>query len=74
MPFNYEIGQRSQDLEPLFYENGMLYITKSALINNNKIISDNAFPFQVNHIFASLDIDTQDDFEYANYLVNKFKK
>lgn len=74
VPFNYEIGQRSQDLEPLFYENGLLYITKSTLINNNKIISDNAFPFQVNHIFASLDIDTQDDFEYANYLVNKFKK
>ncbi|MFT4802597.1 MAG: CMP-N-acetylneuraminic acid synthetase, partial [Flavobacteriaceae bacterium] len=27
VPFNYEFGQRSQDLEPLFFENGLLYIT-----------------------------------------------
>ena len=30
-PFNYSIGQRSQDLEPLFFENGLLYITKTKL-------------------------------------------
>jgi CMP-N-acetylneuraminic acid synthetase len=25
-PYNYTIGQRSQDIEPLFFENGLLYI------------------------------------------------
>lgn len=71
IPFNYEIGQRSQDLEPLFYENGLLYISKANLIMEHKIISSEAFPFEVNHPFASVDIDTQDDFEYADYLINK---
>jgi N-acylneuraminate cytidylyltransferase len=71
IPFNYEIGQRSQDLEPLFYENGLLYISKANLIMENKIISNEAFPFEVIHPFASVDIDTQDDFEYADYLINK---
>ena len=72
-PFNYEIGQRSQDLEPLYFENGLLYISKSKLILQDKIISEDAFPMLVNHIFANVDIDTQDDFDYAEYLLNKFK-
>jgi len=68
IPFNYEIGQRSQDLEPLFFENGLLYITKSEKILNDIIISKDAFPFEINHIFASVDIDKQEDFDYAQYL------
>ncbi|TRX41253.1 acylneuraminate cytidylyltransferase family protein [Flavobacterium restrictum] len=70
-PFNYSFGQRSQDLEPLYFENGLLYITKAAFILEHKIITENAFPLEVNHIFASVDIDTQDDFEYATYLIKK---
>ena len=68
-PFNYEIGQRSQDLEPLYFENGLLYITKAKTILEDKIISENAFPYTVNHIFASIDIDTKQDFDYAAYLL-----
>ena len=71
VPFNYEIGQRSQDLDPLYFENGLLYITKARAILDNKIITENAFPYLVNHIFASVDIDTQDDFDYAGYLLGK---
>jgi CMP-N-acetylneuraminic acid synthetase len=71
IPFNYEIGQRSQDLEPLFFENGLLYITKAALIMENIIIAENAFPFKIDSIFADVDIDTQDDFDYAEYLYQK---
>jgi CMP-N-acetylneuraminic acid synthetase len=72
-PFNYSIGQRSQDLEPLFFENGLLYITKASLILGDKIISKNAFPFEVNHIFAKVDIDTPEDLDYAEYLFQKLK-
>ncbi|MHC0447315.1 acylneuraminate cytidylyltransferase family protein [Flavobacterium sp. 3-218] len=71
IPFNYSIGQRSQDLEPLYFENGLLYITKKTLILNDIIISENALPFKVNHIFAQVDIDTQDDLDYARYLYLK---
>lgn len=72
-PFNYSIGQRSQDLEPLFFENGLLYITKASLILNDIIISENAFPFEVNHIFAQVDIDTPEDLDYAKYLFQNNK-
>ncbi|WP_281228104.1 cytidylyltransferase domain-containing protein [Flavobacterium aquiphilum] len=71
IPFNYEIGQRSQDLEPLFFENGLLYITKVSLILKDIIISEDAFPFEVNHIFAQVDIDTLEDLDYAKYLFQK---
>lgn len=69
IPFNYTIGQRSQDLEPLFYENGLLYISKTKLILEDKILSENAFPLEMNHIFATVDIDDQNDFDYAEYLL-----
>lgn len=71
VPYNYEIGQRSQDLEPLYFENGLLYISKSKTILEGTIISENAVPFIVNHIFANVDIDTQEDFDYAEYLFLK---
>ena len=74
IPFNYKIGQRSQDLEPLFYENGLLYISKAKLILEDKIISENAFPFITDCSFAKIDIDTQEDFDYAEYLFNKHIK
>ncbi|MBG6109802.1 N-acylneuraminate cytidylyltransferase [Flavobacterium sp. CG_9.10] len=71
IPYNYSIGQRSQDLEPLYFENGLLYVTKANLIREGKIVSENSAPYEVNHIFATVDIDTQDDLDYAEYLINK---
>lgn len=70
-PFNYAVGQRSQDLEPLYFENGLLYLSSAALIRNNKILSEDAFPLPVSHIFAQVDIDTQDDLDYARYLITR---
>lgn len=69
IPFHYKLGQRSQDLEPLYFENGLLYITKASLILQDIIISETSYPLQVNHIFANVDIDTQEDLDYANYLI-----
>jgi N-acylneuraminate cytidylyltransferase len=69
IPFHYEIGQRSQDLEPLYFENGLLYITKASLILLDSIISETAYPFEVNSVFANVDIDSQADLDYAEYLI-----
>lgn len=74
VPFNYRIGQRSQDIEALYFENGLLYITKADLILEDIIIAEKAFPFEVDHIFANVDIDTQEDFDYAKYLYHKHIK
>ncbi|WP_426095712.1 cytidylyltransferase domain-containing protein [Flavobacterium sp. DSR2-3-3] len=70
-PFNYTIGQRSQDLDPLYFENGLLYIIRAESIKKGRIISDNSTPYEVNHIFANVDIDTQEDLDYANFLIKK---
>ena len=72
LPFNYELGQRSQDLESLYFENGLLYISSAKLILEGKIISENAIPFIVEHPFAHVDIDIQSDFDYAEYLYEQF--
>lgn len=71
-PYNYEIGQRSQDLEPLFYENGLLYITQTKLILEGTIISNNAFPLEIKHIFSTVDIDTLDDMNHAKYILQNY--
>ncbi len=71
IPYNYTFGQRSQDLEPLYFENGLLYICKAKLIMNNTIISENALPYIIDESFPIVDIDTLVDFEYASYLLNK---
>jgi N-acylneuraminate cytidylyltransferase len=71
IPFNYIMGQRSQDLEPLYFENGLLYITKSSLIMNDCILGDNNFPFIVDHPYASVDIDTEEDLLYAEFILKQ---
>ncbi len=69
IPFNYKPGQRSQDLEPLYFENGLLYIAKATLIEKGELINENSYPLVMEHPFAKVDIDTQDDFDYATYLL-----
>lgn len=73
IPYNYEMGQRSQDLEPLYFENGLLYISKAAIIKNGEILGKKNFPFIVDHPFAGVDIDEQVDLEYAEFLLKKME-
>lgn len=73
LPLNYEIGQRSQDLEPLFFENGLLYISKSTLVLKDVLLSENAYPYEISHPFAKIDIDTQEDLDYATWILNHYK-
>lgn len=68
IPKNYNFGERSQDLEPLFFENGLLYITKVDSIKKGVIITKDNFGFVVDHAYAHVDIDTQSDFDYALFL------
>ncbi|MCA0131972.1 acylneuraminate cytidylyltransferase family protein [Winogradskyella alexanderae] len=72
IPYTYKMGQRSQDLEPLYFENGLLYISKTELILNNQILGHKNYPFIVNHPFASVDIDTQEDLNYAEFVAKTY--
>jgi len=68
-PVNYHFGQRSQDMETWYYENGLLYISSKETCLAEKVITDNAYPFVVDHIFGEIDIDTLDDFRKAEYFM-----
>ena len=72
IPFNYEMGQRSQDLEPLYFENGLLYITKASFILNDVILAENNCPFIVNHPYAKVDIDNEEDFKLAEFILQNY--
>lgn len=71
IPWNYKFGQRSQDLEPLYYENGLLYITKKDLILEERIMGETMYPFVIDHIYGTIDIDNLEDFKLAEYYYNK---
>lgn len=69
MPWNYHYGQRSQDMEPLYYENGLLYISSKELLLSGRIRGDQLYPMVVDHIFGEVDIDTRDDMKYAEFVL-----
>jgi len=71
-PYSYEFGQRSQDLEPLYYENGLLYLCSYELAKNGKLISENPTAMIIEHPFASVDIDTELDWKWAELISKEY--
>lgn len=72
-PYNYTFGQRSQDIQPLYFENGLIYITSPELIKQGLIFGPNHTTILVDHPFAQVDIDTAEDLEYARYVAAHFR-
>ena len=73
-PSNYSVGQRMQDIDPDYFENGLIYITKISSINQKKILTDDAFPLVIDDVFASVDIDEPSDMLFAEFLINNTLK
>lgn len=70
IPENYVPGQRMQDLEPRYYENGVLYITHVAAINRGTVITEDVYPLVTNHFGDLIDIDEPEDLILAQALIN----
>jgi CMP-N-acetylneuraminic acid synthetase len=68
-PTNYFPGQRSQDLEKFYFENGLLYITKCKSILLGEIITEDVYPLVCNDIESKVDIDYLEDFVFAEFLL-----
>jgi CMP-N-acetylneuraminic acid synthetase len=74
-PCSYHLEERSQDLEKLYYENGLVYISKiSTLIDQQSIFGKRIYPYIVEGIFGDVDIDTLADFELAGLIFEKYKQ
>ena len=59
-----------QEYKPSYFPNGAIYVFNYELIRNNLYYSDNSYA----HIMPrhrSVDIDTLEDFKYAEFLFNK---
>jgi N-acylneuraminate cytidylyltransferase len=72
-PLTYAPGQRSQDMAPYYYENGLVYITKTnVIIEQDDIFGKKIKTFIVSSPFADIDIDTREDFDWAEFVGKKY--
>lgn len=73
VPYNYTFGQRSQDIESLYTENGLLYITKASKIRDGIILAQHNKMLVVHDELPIIDIDTEADFKNAVVYYNNLK-
>lgn len=59
-----------QEEKPTYFPNGAIYIFKRELIEQELYYTDNSFAYIMDRK-DSVDIDTIDDFEYAEFLLSK---
>ena len=70
LPENYNIGQRHQDLENLYFENGLIYISrKNCILNDKEYITKDVYPFLSNEIGSHVDIDYEEDLKFAELIL-----
>ena len=65
--FDNKLDNR-QDNRTSYYPNGAIYIFKTKLILKRTYFSENTFAFIMSRL-RSIDIDTLDDFNYAEYIL-----
>lgn len=66
------LNKRSQELPKYYQVNGVLYIAKlSSLLHYKSFYSSETFAYNIDQKFA-IDIDTNLDFEYAEFIINKY--
>jgi CMP-N-acetylneuraminic acid synthetase len=68
-PTNYKPGQRMQDIEPDYFENGLIYITKIDSIQQKEIITLDVFPLLIDDEESLVDIDELKDMLFAEFLL-----
>lgn len=73
-PENYSFGQRSQEIENRYYENGLLYIINIELAKNGELFPEELFPYVIDSIHGTVDIDEEEDLEYAKIILELLKK
>jgi len=75
LPMNYKLGERHQDLETLYYENGLIYISNiEAILKEKEYISNDSYPLITNEIGAQIDIDYEEDLQLAELIITRKKQ
>jgi len=69
---DHGLNTRSQDLEPAYVVNGSFYlISPDALRRERSFFVEGALPLIIDSSIESLDIDTEQDWQYAEYCLNR---
>ena len=61
----YRLETRSQDEEPRFRENGLIYLSRSSAIAAARSSASTIGAVVTDHLYATIDIDTTADLDYA---------
>ncbi|MGW8121973.1 acylneuraminate cytidylyltransferase family protein [Roseivirga echinicomitans] len=72
-PQFYKPGQRSQDIEKIYYENGNLYISSPELIRSGKIFDTNSETLVIGAMPFAIDIDTIEDMIAGESIFSAYK-
>jgi len=65
-----DIPKNRQNYRKSYYPNGSIYVFKTEIINKGIYTTNNSFPYIMKNE-KSVDIDTLQDFEYAEFLLQK---
>lgn len=68
--FKNTMNSNRQELGKTFYPNGSIYVLKREVIKNRNLYTSKTFAYKMSRS-KSIDIDTIEDFEFAEYLINK---
>jgi|SRR5690554_4758541 len=71
--FEQNYLKNRQEIRPTFYPNGAIYIFKRELIRNEIYVNENSYMYLMERN-SSVDIDTQEDWDYIEFLINKNEK
>jgi N-acylneuraminate cytidylyltransferase len=71
----YVPGTRSQDLEPSYYENGLVYVTRSGVVlDRADVFGARIAPLETDALYALGDIDTLVDAQLAEFLFQQYRE
>jgi len=67
--FNYPVGTPRQEFPPVYYRNGAIYLTRTDTLRRDRsFVSPQTVPYLMPEE-RSVNIDTEEDFQYAEYLL-----
>jgi CMP-N-acetylneuraminic acid synthetase len=68
---SYRLGKRRQDLESVYIECGTVFLFRPKVLKDGKLFGDKVYPFVIKEPAESIDVDTLEDLELAEYYLNK---
>lgn len=74
LPQNYSPGNRSQDLKQLYFESGLLYLTKPSVILKGDVFGASIKPIVSQEPYSMVDIDDEFDFKLGEHILDMYRE